>query len=138
MSSKKTNRSIDAKPNATVITRKMTRKQTSTEKRTVGAGARPCASSENDQAFMPQLNEKVVNSVPPSMFLFARLITPAMSWHPAPKRRQKSDVVRSASGVTAALTPNAIGKSDAHAIARPRSPSVVGSANGGGVVDEAG
>ena len=55
----------------------MTKKQRSTES---DGGARCLAvheAVERAHQFMTQLNENVVSSVPPSMFLFAKLMSPA-------------------------------------------------------------
>jgi hypothetical protein len=79
------------------------------------------------------LNEKVVSSVPPRVFLFASDISPARNWPPAPKSRQNSAAVLKNMGRAAGsvgIQPNAIGTSAAQPMARPSRPSGVGSPKG--------
>src|SRR5687767_6213963 len=133
MSTRNTRRRREKKPNAYVITTKTRRKQQSTARMISLFGGFPVARLSSAHQFITQLNEKVVRSVPPSMFLFAKLMTPAKNWQPPPKRRQNHAAVCIPSTVSAVVDPNAIGKRDAQPMARPKSPSAVGSANGSDV-----
>ena len=109
------------------MTTKMTSEATSVARRMSWSGTVPAATDESAHQFMIQLNEKAVRMVPPNWFLLAKFISPATSWQPPPKSRQNIAAVFSPAGVSPC--PNAMGVSAAHPMARPMSPSDVGSAN---------